>query len=122
MDGFADRLYELRKANRLSQEDLAEKLGVSRQTISKWEGGITTPELEKLVQMSKIFNVNLDEIVYGIKESAIDETMEEELGLNKDGLNIDQQIDLLTRYKSMLDDGLIKPEDYIREKRRILDL
>ena len=49
-----ERLYELRKNNNWSQEELAEKLNVSRQTVSKWESSKTIPELEKLVKLSEI--------------------------------------------------------------------
>ena len=54
---FADKLIRLRKKNGWSQEELAEKLNVSRQAVSKWEGAQTVPELEKLLQMSALFGV-----------------------------------------------------------------
>ncbi len=49
---FQEQLIFLRKQKGLSQEQLGEKIGVSRQTISKWELGSTTPEMEKLIQLS----------------------------------------------------------------------
>lgn len=63
---FNERLLKLRKENALSQEELGEKLNVTRQTVSKWELGETTPEMEKLIEMAKLFNVSTDEL---IKES-----------------------------------------------------
>lgn len=60
---FNERLIELRKKEGLSQEELGEKLNVTRQTVSKWELGQTTPEMEKLVEISKLFNVSIDELV-----------------------------------------------------------
>ena len=60
-----ERLYELRKNNNWSQEELAEKLDVSRQTISKWESNKAIPELEKLIKLSEIYNITLDELVKG---------------------------------------------------------
>lgn len=57
---FADKLIRLRKKNGWSQEELAEKLNVSRQAVSKWEGAQTVPELEKLLQMSALFGVTTD--------------------------------------------------------------
>jgi transcriptional regulator with XRE-family HTH domain len=60
---FSEKLYELRKQEGLSQEELAEKVSVSRQTISKWEMGQSSPEMEKLVNLSKIFDISLDELV-----------------------------------------------------------
>ena len=53
---------ELRKKKGLSQEELAEKVGVARQTISKWELGETSPDLKQSKELSKIFNVSLDEL------------------------------------------------------------
>ena len=52
---FSEKLLTLRKANDMTQEQLAEKLDVSRQSISKWESGQATPELEKIVAMSAVF-------------------------------------------------------------------
>ncbi|MBD5466103.1 MAG: helix-turn-helix transcriptional regulator [Lachnospiraceae bacterium] len=57
---LSQKIYELRKTNKLSQEQLAEKVGVSRQSISKWESGETLPELERLVALSQVFNVSTD--------------------------------------------------------------
>ena len=57
---LSKRIFELRKAKGLSQEQLAEKIGVSRQSISKWESGESTPEMERLVELSKVFNVTTD--------------------------------------------------------------
>ena len=62
---FNNRLYELRKQKGFSQEELANRLNVSRQTISKWEIGESTPDMEKLVAISDLFNVSLDELVKG---------------------------------------------------------
>lgn len=59
---FSERLIKLRKENGLSQEELGYKLNVTRQTVSKWELGQTTPEMSKLVEMSKLFGVTLDEL------------------------------------------------------------
>lgn len=62
---FNNRLYQLRKQKGLSQEELANKLNVSRQTISKWELGDSTPDMEKLATISDFFEVSLDELVMG---------------------------------------------------------
>ena len=56
------KIMNLRKKNGLSQEELAEKIGVARQTISKWELGETSPDLKQSKELSKIFNVSLDEL------------------------------------------------------------
>ena len=62
---FNNRLYQLRKQKGLSQEELANRLNVSRQTVSKWEVGDSTPDMEKLVAMSDLFDVSLDKLVMG---------------------------------------------------------
>lgn len=62
---FNNRLYQLRKQKGLSQEELANRLNVSRQTVSKWEVGDSTPDMEKLVAISDLFDVSLDKLVMG---------------------------------------------------------
>ena len=57
---LSEKLYELRKKRALSQEQLAEQLGVSRQAISKWESGKAVPETDTLISISKYFDVSLD--------------------------------------------------------------
>ena len=60
---FGNKLYELRKERGLSQEELASRLDVTRQTVSKWEVGDSTPDLDKLVLMAELFEISLDELV-----------------------------------------------------------
>ena len=60
---LGDKILQLRKKNGLSQEQLGEKVDVTRQTISNWELGETTPNPEQLKKMSKAFNVSIDEIL-----------------------------------------------------------
>ena len=62
---FNNKLYELRKQKGLSQEELANKLNVSRQPVSKWELGDSTPDMEKLIVLSDLFEISLDELVLG---------------------------------------------------------
>ena len=64
---FSNRLYELIKQKGLSQEELAGRIHVSRQTVSKWELGDSTPDLEKLVALGDLFEISLDEMVLGKK-------------------------------------------------------
>ena len=66
---FEDNLRELRKRNGLSQEELAEKLGVSRQAVSKWENGSGYPELDKLMVLCDLFHCTMDALLKGdVKE------------------------------------------------------
>ena len=62
---FGNKLYELRKEKGLSQEELASHLEVTRQTVSKWELGESTPDLDKLVLLAELFEISLDELVVG---------------------------------------------------------
>lgn len=59
---FHEKLMLLRKERGLSQEELGFQLGVTRQTVSKWEMGQTTPEMDKLIELSRLFAVSMDEL------------------------------------------------------------
>ena len=60
---LADKIIYLRKKNGWSQEELAEMLNVSRQSVSKWESSGATPELNRIIEMSKIFSVSVDYLI-----------------------------------------------------------
>lgn len=60
---LGEKLQLLRNNNRFSQEELGEKLGVSRQAISKWESGQSTPDLKKLIAISQLYNITIDSLV-----------------------------------------------------------
>ena len=60
---LADKIIELRKRSGMSQEELAEKLGVSRQSVSKWEGAQSTPDINRILQLSEIFSVSTDTLL-----------------------------------------------------------
>lgn len=60
---FQENLISLRKINDLSQEELAERIGVSRQTLSKYETGESVPDIEKCKQLADVFGVSLDDLV-----------------------------------------------------------
>jgi len=69
------KIMDLRKKNGFSQEELAEKAGVARQTISKWELGETSTDLKQAKELSKIFNVSLDELTDNdIKDVLVEKT------------------------------------------------
>lgn len=76
---FADKLIELRKRFGLTQEELAEKMGVSRQSIAKWEGAQSIPELSKIIKLSELFGVSTDYLLKDeitIADSTEDDTGE----------------------------------------------
>lgn len=60
---LGEKIYKLRTDQNLSQGDLAEKLEVSRQSISKWENGVATPDLDKIIKLSEVFGITIDELV-----------------------------------------------------------
>ncbi len=62
---LGERIYKLRTEKNLSQGDLAERLEVSRQSVSKWENNNAVPDLDKIIALSEIFEVSLDELVKG---------------------------------------------------------
>ena len=69
---LADKIIRLRKKNGLTQEELADKMNVSRQAVSKWEGAQTIPDLEKILQLSTLFGVTTD---YLLKDEIEDEEL-----------------------------------------------
>ena len=74
---LTERLAQARKARGLSQADAAERLNVSRQAISRWETGVGTPSLDSLIQMSQLYGVSLNELVYGPETAQPREKMTE---------------------------------------------
>lgn len=73
---ISERLFNLRKNKKLSQEELANILGVSRQTISKWETGESTPDFDKIIPLCEFYGITSDELLSGKKD--IIETKKEE--------------------------------------------
>ena len=60
---LSEKIITLRNQHHMSQGDLAERLNVSRQSVSKWETGASVPDLDKLIAMSELFQVSMDELV-----------------------------------------------------------
>lgn len=65
---IGEKLYELRKEKHLSQEEVAEKLDVTRQTISKWETNGSTPDFDKIKPLCELYGITADELLTGIKK------------------------------------------------------
>lgn len=70
---FSDRLFELRREKGFSQENLADRLMVSRQSVSKWEAGSAMPEIDKLVAIANIFGVSVDYLIRDDASPAVSE-------------------------------------------------
>lgn len=71
---LADKIIHLRKKHHMTQEDLAERLNVSRQSVSKWEGAQSTPDLNKILKLSKVFGVTTD---YLLNDEHVSDEIEE---------------------------------------------
>ena len=88
---FSEKLMNLRKSKGMSQEDLAIKLNVTRQTVSKWESDQTAPDMNKLIEMSKLFEISLDELTNNIETSS-SENIYKESSVEKNNKNISIKI------------------------------
>ena len=62
---LGNKLLELRKKKGISQEEAADILGVSRQTVSKWETGLSTPEFDKIKSIADLYEISINELVTG---------------------------------------------------------
>ena len=62
---FGEQIKKLRKETQLTQEQFAEKLNISRQAISNWENNRNLPDIEMLIQISKVFQISLDQLILG---------------------------------------------------------
>lgn len=94
---LSENLKQIRKDNNLSQEALAEMLGVSRQSVSKWESGTAYPEMDKVLQICKLFNVNLDDLMNE------DIKIAKERKENKNNINkfVDEMLEYITKTINM---------------------
>lgn len=94
---LADNLKRIRKENNLSQEQLAEKLGVSRQSVSKWESGQAYPEMDKMLQLCEMFNLNMDDLL-NQNISEVNSKKKSKINVNK---YIDSFLDFITKTTKM---------------------
>ncbi|MEG0783259.1 helix-turn-helix domain-containing protein [Carnobacterium sp.] len=63
MTKFNERIYALRKANNFTQEEIAQELKVSRQTISNWETGTAQPTIDRVIELANVFDVSMEELI-----------------------------------------------------------
>ena len=94
---FNEKLIELRRSKGMSQEQLGNELDVTRQTVSKWELGLTTPEMNKLIELSRLFDISIDELVGNEvqQESSNETNVYSDNAVSQFGLN-----DIYYEYKS----------------------
>ena len=81
---LGEKIMQLRQKQGLSQEAFGEKLGVSRQAVSKWETGQAAPDIDKIIAMSEIFEVSTDYLLKGVEEEAGESSIKEEPADNAD--------------------------------------
>lgn len=91
-NNLSENLKKIRKDNNLSQEQLAEELGVSRQAISKWESGVAYPEMDKIIQLCNKFELNIDDLL----NKDIREIKGEEISKNNINKIIDSFLNFIT--------------------------
>ena len=108
---YADRLIEFRKKAGLSQDELAEKLGVSRQAVSNWERGESLPDTENLMALAEIYDVSIDELLGFTRSKKSEEnnsTDKEESGkkkkekviINSEGIFVEDEDDVVSISKA----------------------
>lgn len=95
---FSEKLIQLRKKQGMSQEQLADRMGITRQSVSKWESGGALPELSKLITLSEMFQVSID---YLVKDGEYQEedryTMQEE-SEREESRRLEEKVDNIVRY------------------------
>ncbi len=72
--GLGEKLYDLRREKHLSQEEVAEKLNVTRQTVSKWETNQSTPDFDKIAPLCALYGISADELLTGTKKQVEEKT------------------------------------------------
>ncbi len=116
MRNFADKLYSLRTQGGYSQEALAEKVNVSRQAISKWELGLTLPDTDKIVALSKVFDVTIDYLLKDEikvnKDESLDRLVLKFLGSAQDMEDISKEL------VDIMQDGVVDD----MERRRVNEI
>lgn len=88
---IGETLFEHRKTAGLSQEELAEKIGVSRQAVSKWERGESSPDTENLIALAKLYNISLDELVFGKSSKTKSSSENDEVDISTEGIKVESR-------------------------------
>ena len=101
---IANRLVELRKKNGLSQEELANKLGLSRQAVSKWERAEASPDTDNLICLAKLYNVSLDELLN--TDEDIDEIVDNNKANDSDNSSNDDNADSVDKQVNIDQNGI----------------
>lgn len=95
---LGESLFELRKSKNLTQDDVAEKLNVTRQTVSKWETNQSTPDFDKIIPLCELYDISPNELLTGEKEEENDENKSDNVS-NSDGNESNDVSNLLDEAK-----------------------
>lgn len=115
-NNLSENLKKIRKDNNLSQEQLAEKLGVSRQAISKWESGQAYPEMDKIIQLSKMFDLNIDDLLNNdvrevkkeqASKNSINKYIDDFLKFITNTVELISNMNFKTKIKCLIEQGII---------------
>lgn len=102
---LGNRLYEMRKSKKMSQEQVAEALGVTRQTVSKWETDQTTPDFDKIIPLCNLYGITSEELLKGKEETVNNYTEDYTVDNNndyynpEDNNNSDSDNELINKYR-----------------------
>ena len=119
---FSENLKKIRKDNNLSQEQLADEIGVSRQAISKWESAAAYPEMDKIIILCDKFNLNIDDLLHkDIREAKGEEESKKKINnyingfLNfiTDSIDLFTNMNLKSKFKFLFEEFIIIFNSYI---------
>lgn len=113
---FSDKLQIIRKSKGMTQENLAEKIQVSRQAVAKWESGMAYPDILNLIQLSELFHITVD---YLVKDNECSKSMEYAYDNNTDELiefRLDANKNTYAGYANQCSSSRLESHDYTYEK------
>ena len=106
---FSKSIYQMRKQTKLTQEQFAELFDVSQQAVQKWESGVSVPDIEKIIQIAKYFDVSLDSLLMG-NDNRVVEEMNKAQTLKPQYQNLHDwefySANLMTEYVQSIEEGL----------------
>ena len=99
-------LRQLRKENGLTQEQLAEKLGVTNRSVSRWENGVNMPDFDLVIEIADLFDITIDEFLYGERKIDMIDKNTEETMLNVADYTVDDNMALVRRLCGVFTGGV----------------
>ena len=95
MNKIANNIKKYRQKQKMTQDELAEKLNVTRQAVSNWETGKTQPDIDTLAQIAEVFDISIEELIYEEKKTKIEVVKE---GSGKAGINFGVALAMVISY------------------------